>query len=256
MRPNPTQTPSTSRAKSAKQTNTTKSKEEEQMQNNENNIMMEILKELKDMRKENREFRKEITELREQITKREEDLETRQNNMENQLSNLEKKTEMQVQKLEDKLKVLEETEEYRKRREKRNNIIIKQKLHNTQEDGTISANEIKNHTKEILKKIEAEVDFSRAAYIGKDGANRDLIRVELKNFDDKMKIMSNKRKLQGQECYIDSDLTSEERRIQAEIRKKAKEEREKGKTVKIGYQKIQIDGKWENWTEGSRVKGT
>ncbi|KAJ4427157.1 hypothetical protein ANN_24773 [Periplaneta americana] len=61
-----------------------------------------------------------------------------------------------------------------------------------------------------------------------------------------MKIMRNERKLQGKDCYIE-DMSRKEREIQAAIRRGAKEEREKGHEVKLGYQKIQINGKWENW---------
>ena len=61
--------------------------------------------------------------------------------------------------------------------------------------------------------------------------------------------MRNKRKLTGRECYIEDDMTKQEREIQAAIRKRAREERVKCHEVKVGYQKIQINGKWENWTD-------
>jgi hypothetical protein len=42
--------------------------------------------------------------------------------------------------------------------------------------------------------------------------------------------------------YIDDDLTKEERETQKKLRELAREERDRGKRVKIGYRKIQITG--------------
>jgi hypothetical protein len=44
--------------------------------------------------------------------------------------------------------------------------------------------------------------------------------------------------------YIDDDLTKEERETQKKLRELAREERDRGKRVKIGYWKIQINGEW------------
>jgi hypothetical protein len=44
-------------------------------------------------------------------------------------------------------------------------------------------------------------------------------------------------------------LTNEERKIQKKLREVAREERDKGKSVKIGYRKIQINGEWFKWDE-------
>jgi hypothetical protein len=41
---------------------------------------------------------------------------------------------------------------------------------------------------------------------------------------------------------IDDDLTKEERETQKKLRELAREERDGGKRVKIGYRKIQING--------------
>lgn len=61
--------------------------------------------------------------------------------------------------------------------------------------------------------------------------------------------MKNKRRLEGTDCYIENDLTKEERGIQTELRKRAREEVSKGHTVKIGYKKIQINGQWYKYNE-------
>ena len=41
---------------------------------------------------------------------------------------------------------------------------------------------------------------------------------------------------------------------QSEIRKAAKIDRDKGHEVRVGYNRIQIDGKWLTWSEGARDK--
>jgi hypothetical protein len=42
-------------------------------------------------------------------------------------------------------------------------------------------------------------------------------------------------------------LTKEERETQKKLRELAREERDRGKRVKIGYRKIQINGDWFRW---------
>jgi hypothetical protein len=45
----------------------------------------------------------------------------------------------------------------------------------------------------------------------------------------------------GERMYIGNDLTNEERKTQKKLRQVAREERDRGKKVKIGYRKIQIN---------------
>jgi hypothetical protein len=49
--------------------------------------------------------------------------------------------------------------------------------------------------------------------------------------------------------YKDDDLTNEERKTQKKLREMAREKRDRGKRVKIGYRKIQINGEWFIWDE-------
>jgi hypothetical protein len=61
--------------------------------------------------------------------------------------------------------------------------------------------------------------------------------------------MLNKSKLKekkDERMYIDDDLTKEERETQKKL---AREESDRGKRVKIGYRKIQINGEWFRWDE-------
>jgi hypothetical protein len=63
--------------------------------------------------------------------------------------------------------------------------------------------------------------------------------------------MLNKSKLKerkGEKMYIHDDLTNEERKKQ----KKLREEGDRGKRVKIGYRKIQVNGEWFIWDKRRR----
>jgi hypothetical protein len=55
--------------------------------------------------------------------------------------------------------------------------------------------------------------------------------------------------------YIDDDLTKEERETQKKLRELAREEKDRGKRVKIGYRKIQINGEWFRWDERGDGEG-
>ncbi|KAI4471155.1 hypothetical protein MML48_1g21465 [Holotrichia oblita] len=75
--------------------------------------------------------------------------------------------------------------------------------------------------------------------------------IELTSIEDKIKIMKNKSKLKEyteEKVYINDDMTKEEREIQEKIRRKAKEERMKGKPVKIGFQKLVVEGEQWRWS--------
>jgi hypothetical protein len=75
------------------------------------------------------------------------------------------------------------------------------------------------------------------------------------NFDKKCKCILHCRKLgvlynfEINCTYIDDDLTKEERETQKKLRELAREEKDRGKRVKIGYRKIQINGEWFRWDE-------
>jgi hypothetical protein len=59
--------------------------------------------------------------------------------------------------------------------------------------------------------MEAEVEYEQVRDIGRDWKGRNMIPVKMKNFDEKLKIMRNKRKLAGKDCYIENGITKEER---------------------------------------------
>jgi hypothetical protein len=64
--------------------------------------------------------------------------------------------------------------------------------------------------------------------------------------------MLNKSKLKerkGERMYLDDDLTNEVRKTQKKLRKVAREERDRGKRVKIGHRTIQINVESFIWDE-------
>ena len=77
-------------------------------------------------------------------------------------------------------------------------------------------------------------------------SGKGMIKVQLNNLKDKINIMKNKSKLHPEDTFID-DMTKTEREIQKALRSRAKEEREKGNTAKVGYQKILINDQWVIW---------
>jgi hypothetical protein len=81
-----------------------------------------------------------------------------------------------------------------------------------------------------------------------------MVLVELKNMDEKRKLMMAKKRLIGTKIYVDDDLTVEERGVQWRIRERAAEERKKGKVVKVGYRKVMIGNEWLVWGENGLEK--
>lgn len=79
--------------------------------------------------------------------------------------------------------------------------------------------------------------------------------------EEKTKVMQSKSKLKGKNIFIDNDLTENESCVQKKLREVATKERQEGKTVKVGYKKLIIEGKdwlWDDTTasikESNKVK--
>jgi PIN domain nuclease of toxin-antitoxin system len=72
--------------------------------------------------------------------------------------------------------------------------------------------------------------------------NKDkMMLAKIESWEQKKNIVVNKRKLKerkGERMYIDDEQTTKK------LREVAREERDRGKMVKIGYRKIQIIGEW------------
>lgn len=84
----------------------------------------------------------------------------------------------------------------------------------------------------------------------KTQSGRGMIVAACRNMEEKLCILRAKKKFvstEGDEIkpvYIDNDLHQQDRVVQGRLRSIAKEEREKGKDVKVALGKIKIDGEW------------
>lgn len=117
----------------------------------------------------------------------------------------------------------------KEKKERRDNVVIKGV--NTEEK------DLKKWISEFIKeKMEIEVEIVSCRKSGK------VLVTKLKDWQMKSKEMENKIKLKGGRIFIENDLTWQERKTQEKINKWAKEEREKGKEVKIGFARVRIGG--------------
>lgn len=211
-------------------------------------MFSEIMKELKGLNvqfeKLREETKKDISDLRKELKITDKKIEEKYHSIQEQIDNKDKKVQENIKRIEDRINTLEEEEERRQRRERKNNIVIKSKEFKGDND-----NETIRKVEDILHKLDFNGEYKRVTQIGKDRFNNCIVKVELKNFQDKISIMKKKIKLKGEECFIDSDLTKKEREIQQAIRQRAREERENGNIVKVGYQKLSINDKWVNWRD-------
>jgi len=119
----------------------------------------------------------------------------------------------------------------KEKKERKNNIVIK------------GANPVGDLSKWVQKflKDSLEVDYG----LGQVKISRRVVIVKLGSEERKREIMQKKNKLCGGNIFIENDLTWEERKSQREIRVWAKQQRAKGKRIKIGYGKIRVNGEWK-----------
>ncbi|KAK4886633.1 hypothetical protein RN001_002904 [Aquatica leii] len=98
----------------------------------------------------------------------------------------------------------------------------------------------------INTQMGVKVTVTKAYKIGKR-SQLSHIKARVQNFQEKIKIMTNKKKLAGTKIYIDNDDTVKEMEIQNIIKETAKQERSLSKTTKISYQKLYINGEQFIW---------
>jgi hypothetical protein len=95
------------------------------------------------------------------------------------------------------------------------------------------------------------VNVKEAFKINKDK----MMLAKIESWEQKKNIILNKSNLKERKgkrmySYIDDDLTNEERKIQKKLREMDREEKDRGKRLKIEYRKIQLNGEWFIWDEG------
>lgn len=189
------------------------------------NILKEVLLEVREIRRENKENREQIEKLQNEV----------------------KDLKLEVQEAQQKMKGFEGKLEQYEKDKKRNNIVIKGlKIH--AED----KREIKESVEEFIKqnlKIDAKPKSVHKI-------NNAVCVAECANFEEKIRILENKNKLRQYKdamIFIENDLTVKEREEQKKIRDIAKQEREKGKNVQIGFNRLTVDGVRWKWNRNKGV---
>ncbi|KAK4876400.1 hypothetical protein RN001_012822 [Aquatica leii] len=152
----------------------------------------------------------------EQMKKQEEEIKT----LREELKRRNESWQIEKYEVQQEVKISKKRLEAQEKNSKKNNIIIK---------GTTAQD---NNLKEWIGKQEPK-----------------MVIAKLKNFEQKMEVIKNKYKLGGKNIYIDSDLTYEEQKTQSIIRKIAKEEKNKGNSIKVSYKKLEINGEKYIWNE-------
>lgn len=153
--------------------------------------------------------------------------------------------------MKEKMKELERKVENMEKHQKKQNIIIKGYEFKDNEGGAEVA-------RFISEKLEVEVKIKDVQKLKVKQGNPPMTIVKVDSWEEKEKIMKNKGKLKGTSYFVDHDLTQTEEKIQKELRDKAREEKGKGRTAKVGYQKIFMGNTWWKWnrnTEELEVMG-
>lgn len=206
---------------------TTKSKEKEDAKLDQVlSLLQNLTLEVNQIRQDQREYNEEIKKLK---------LENETRKQEN--SAITKECDEIKKELRETNIRLEQLE----REKRRNNVVI---------TGLTIANsnttELKQEMEKFIQqKLEMSVPVQTAYKIGPK-----MCIIKLQSFEDKIQLMKNKMKLRnmrGDRIFINNDLSRKEREIDKQIRKRAEAEKNQGKTVKIGYQKLTIEGKEWKW---------
>lgn len=213
-------------------------------------MMENVTRDIKDIKMDQRKNRedmkmlqKEIKELRKEQVDHKEELKKIKEIYESAMTEIDS-LRQELTEANGKITKLEE--------EKRKKNIIMQGLTINSNDRNIIKEEMGNFIKE---KLEIEIKINNAVKLGNA-----TCMLELDNLDEKIAVMKNKYKLKtvrNERVFINDDMTKEERGIQKEIRRIAKEEINKGTVVKVGYQKLIKDGQVWRWNKARhRLEGT
>lgn len=214
-------------------------------------MMREMSHDQKEMKKEQRDIKKETQEIMAQQKQFNEEI--RRLKEENQFLKKEN-TEIRKENSEvrDELRNMKRVMEILEKESKKNNVVINGLKMTTNEPLVL-----KEHIKDFIKE-NLNIDTTPKS-VTKIGEKTCVISLE--NEKEKNDIMANKSKLRymsEDRIFISEDMTFKEREKQKKMRLVAKTEKEKGNTVKIGYNKIIINGeewRWNKITE-SIVKQT
>lgn len=188
----------------------------------------EIKEEIHQIRVQQREIKKVIGDIKEENEKlRKENEQIKNENRE----------------IRGKIKALENTVEWMEKEKRKNNIVMY--------GLKIDTNDSKTLKQATEKFMEQQLNINvRVNTANKIGDKTCLIKLETEQ--DKEEIMKNKSKLRNlttDKVYINNDLTKKEKEKQKYINERAKQEISAGKTVKIGFNKIIINGTEWRWNK-------
>lgn len=208
---------------------------------NEDSSMEEILKAIKDLRQEMRENFEENIKQTDLIKKELESTNRELKMMKEEMKVREEGWQEERQELLNRIQKLEVTTEKQEKEKRRNNIIIK--------NSGIEGPNIQSKTEAFIEeKVKVQAKITEAYEITKG-----IILAKIQNWQQKKTIMENKDKLKNTRVYIENDMTKQEREIQAQLRKIAKEEKSKGNETQVKYQKIVINRRTYRWEEMSKI---
>lgn len=240
----------------------------------------ELIAILKEIKEEMVETRKEIKEMKMKVSYFEKGWKVKEKRLEERMEKIEKKIkEVEAKKKEEKeiikkdieevvagmmetwrrpekpegsqeSKIAEETKkevrklkriiEDKERKERKNNIVIRG-LKNEKGDARETGKEF------LEKEFRMRGKIKHIRTEGKE--KREVLIVEMEDWQAKENIMTAKSRLRGRNIFIDHDLTKEEREVQRKLRERVRKEREAGKKAKVGYRKVIIEGKVYMWNE-------
>lgn len=181
----------------------------------------DVSEQIKSMREEQREYREEIAKLR---------MENKNLGVENE------KMKNVISDMETRLERLENDK-------RRNNIVLQGLSINSNDQEVLKETMVKF----MEKQLNINVGIRSSTKLGEK-----TYLISLTDQMEKIKVMQNKNKLRRmteEKIFIQDDLSKKDRNIQQQIRIRAKEEKDRGNTVKIGYRKLFINGiewKWNS----------
>lgn len=209
---------------------------------NDDDKLDQLLNMMHDMKMEQREMRKEMQQNGEEQRRFNQELlkiKQENENLKRENEQIKKENEIirkELQEIRADLEVIE-------RDSKKNNLIMHGLDINTDEKQEV----LETVTSFIKQNLKVNIQPKKVAKIG-----RKTCVIELKTAEDKLTVMQNKAKLKQLtdiRVYINEDLTKAERSKQKLIRAKAREEKEQGKDVKVGYNKLIVDGNVWRWNK-------
>lgn len=188
-----------------------------------------INEEIQELKNKDKERQKETINIEHRLEKLENKKEQNETNSEKQSN------------INELLKNMESKIEHLEKEKRKNNIIII-----GIEMGKDNSPLNKHIEEFIVKKLKIQINIISAGIINQQ---KNMIIATVATWEEKKEIMKNKAKLKEERIYINNDLTIEERNIQKNLVRISKEQKELGKNVKIGYQKLIIEGKTYVWED-------